>query len=89
MHLNFSAEDGLLKADFHTRFHVASPGLLPALLLAAAKKAAKNVTQSQIAKVKVDLFRLGTTKSTEDRSRVGTNAGMAELVIALAIGVVL
>ena len=90
LQVGFGAEDGLLKADFHAGLHVAAaglPGPSASAGLAAAEETAEDVAQAQIAEVKVDVLALRPAETAAERIAAGraAHAGMAELVVALAL----
>ena len=83
----FCAKDGLFKVDLDVGFDIAAAGLaLPALIAAtlATKKAAENITQAQITKIKIDVLALAAKASKWITAAITADSGMTKLVVALA-----
>src|SRR5438445_321926 len=87
---DFGAKNGFFKAYLYTGFHIASATLLPwPAATAAAKEVFKDIAQTQIAKVKINILPTGSKRiATAKRITSGsaTNPGMAELVVTLTLG---
>src|SRR6185312_8024287 len=92
--IGLGAKDCLLKADVDAGLDVAAAGFarLAALLAAetAAEETAEDVAQAQVAEIEVDVLSLAAETAAE---RIATacaaDAGVAELVVALALLTVL
>src|SRR6185312_12064648 len=86
--INFSAENGLLEADFHTGFNVPSARLAPLSARAgsATKETTENIAEPEITKVKVNVLALSEAAKARKRvtARAATDASVSELVITLA-----
>jgi hypothetical protein len=87
----FGTKDGIFKADFYTSFNITAASLLlVAASTAATKEVLENITEAEVAKVKVHVLATAATEWVATGKGVTANAaansGMAELVVALAFG---
>src|SRR4051812_38348452 len=85
--VDFGAKNSFFERYFNAGFYVAaaSLALLPASTL-ATKETAKDVTQSEVAKIKVDVLALAATaKTTERVTAVAADAGVPKLIVATTL----
>jgi hypothetical protein len=82
------AKYSLLEANLDPCFDIATAALLTGTLLpgAATKEVFEDVTQAQVAKIKIDVLATETAaKRITATARCPTDAGVAELIVTLAL----